>query len=490
MKKFWLAFLSLGLVMAFSTSAFAVDVQFSGSYFAAGMYLNQTSLMKGPIDNSVNPYTGSPSYLHNNDDISTAFYFQRLRVRTDFIISPGLKFITRFDAMERIWGGARSTPGTYDIQSAGTRDERQNIAFDWAYIEYTSPIGLFQVGYAEDNVWGTVFGSSGSGPPSGQILYGAQIGPVTFGASISKETDGSYSAVNSGATWTDTDYDRYNVFGMYKFKDGETGLAFAYSRFANDKQTPSSNFLTGMGAWGVPLNMGGSYIPYANMMYIYTLAPYAKVKLGPVKLEAEVLYSWGSINMEDGLKGGDFQLQDIMAYLNAVVDLGPVYFGGTAAYMSGDNGQNGSQVKGNVTGGGMDWNPCLIMFNQDLTYWVGPINGYGGSYNFSGSYPNTGYGGMTNAWFGQLKAGVRPISNLDINTAISYAKADEIPAGWAGSSYGWELDVTGTYKITNNLSYMVGVGYWWVGDYYKGLAPEQNEVRDNYMLINKLTLTF
>jgi hypothetical protein len=97
---------------------------------------------------------------------------------------------------------------------------------------------------------------------------------------------------------------------------------------------------------------------------------------------------------------------------------------------------------------------------------------------------------MTNAWFGQLKAGVHPISNLDINTAISYAKADEIPDGWAGSSYGWELDVTGTYKITNNLSYMVGVGYWWVGDYYKGLAPEQNEVRDNYMLINKLTLTF
>src|SRR5208337_2107664 len=158
MKKFWLVLLSVGLIMAFSASAFAVDVQFSGSYYAAGMYLNQTSLMKGSIDKS----TGGTG-LSNNDDVSTAFYFQRLRVRTDFIISPGLKLITRFDAMERIWGGARSTPGTYDTQSAGTRDERQNIAFDWAYIEYTSPIGLFQVGYAEDNVWGTVFGSSGSG---------------------------------------------------------------------------------------------------------------------------------------------------------------------------------------------------------------------------------------------------------------------------------------------------------------------------------------
>lgn len=35
MKRFWLVLLSLGLVMAFSASAFAVDVKFSGSYFAA-----------------------------------------------------------------------------------------------------------------------------------------------------------------------------------------------------------------------------------------------------------------------------------------------------------------------------------------------------------------------------------------------------------------------------------------------------------------------
>ena len=56
---------------------------------------------------------------------------------------------------------------------------------------------------------GLAFGSSGSGPPAGQILYGAQIGPVTFGAGIYKEADGSFSAVNSSATATDIDYDRY-----------------------------------------------------------------------------------------------------------------------------------------------------------------------------------------------------------------------------------------------------------------------------------------
>ncbi len=44
MKKFWLVLLSLGLVMAFSVSAFAVDVKVSGEYYAAGMYLNKTTV--------------------------------------------------------------------------------------------------------------------------------------------------------------------------------------------------------------------------------------------------------------------------------------------------------------------------------------------------------------------------------------------------------------------------------------------------------------
>ena len=72
MKRFWLVLLSLGLIVAFSTSAMAVDVKFSGSYYAAGMYLDKTSFTKSTTG-------GNPS---------TAFYFQRLRVKTDFVVSP------------------------------------------------------------------------------------------------------------------------------------------------------------------------------------------------------------------------------------------------------------------------------------------------------------------------------------------------------------------------------------------------------------------
>ena len=75
---------------------------------------------------------------------STAFYYQRLRIRTDFIVAPGLTLVTRFDAMERAWGAARSTVGvaTRSADSAGTDAENENIAFDWVYIDYKSPIGV------------------------------------------------------------------------------------------------------------------------------------------------------------------------------------------------------------------------------------------------------------------------------------------------------------------------------------------------------------
>ena len=145
MKRFWLVLLSLGLIVAFSTSAMAVDVKFSGEYYVAGLYQSKATLKNDSA-------TEGPS---------TAFYFQRLRVRTDFVVSPGLSLITRFDAMERAWGAARSVPSAVlDTQSQGTTAENENIAFDMAYVQYVSPIGIFTAGYQSESTWATVFGNS------------------------------------------------------------------------------------------------------------------------------------------------------------------------------------------------------------------------------------------------------------------------------------------------------------------------------------------
>ncbi len=470
MKRFWLILLSLGLVMAFSASVFAVDVQFSGSYYAAGMYLDQVSLIKGntPISKTV----------PNMDNEGTAFYFQRLRVRTDFVISPGLKLVTRFDAVERIWGGARSNPGTGGYPStswpsAETRAEDENIAFDWAYIEYATPVGLFMVGYMQDGATGTIFGDSYV--PRGRIKYYYTAGPVTIGGDITKIQDSSYSAVNTTATYTDADANKYALEGFYQWKngqagtDGKAGMKIIYYKYEQNRPDPSAT--TPPAA-----TLGG----YVNYYYLFT--PYVMANFGPAFIQAEVNYAVGMSKVYDSAVSKDIRLDNLTAFIDATVTFGPIYFGGTFAYVSGDNPGTTDRQEGGTLNGGIEWNPCLIMFNYyDRTYWVGGLPGYSGT---------TNVGPMSNAWFGQLNAGVRPIVPLDIKAAVAYAMADQVPTGYASDkSYGWELDVTGTYKITNNLSYMLGVGYWWVGDFYKATS-NSNELRDDFIVINKLTLTF
>jgi hypothetical protein len=449
MKRFWLVMLSLGLVLAFSAQAFAVDVKFSGSFYAAGMYLDKTSLQ-------------NTTAVSGSDNVSTAFYFQRLRVQTDFIVSPGLTLVTRFDAMERAWGAPRSLASTtLALDSAGTTAENENIAFDWAYINYKSPIGSFDVGIMNDGSTGTIFGNSLA--PAARIKYSLPIGAFTLNAAITKSKDYSYTA-KYATTKTDLDSDKYGIEGVYAWKDGKAGINVNYYRKADKKAESADGYL----------------VKY----FLFT--PYVIAKIGPVDIQAELNWATGTRYYEsDTSTKGDRQLSEITGWIDATATFNPVYFGATVAYVSGDDPNTTDKYEGGDIDGGRDWNPTLIMFNYyDRGYWVGALSGYNST---------TNSGAMSNAWFGQGRVGVRPIAALDIMASLSYAQADKKPGTGASAilnnSYGWEVDVTGTYKITNNLSYMMGVGYWFVGDYYKGTS-NANTLRDNYMLINKLTLTF
>ncbi len=437
MKRLWLILLSIGLLAIFSTAAFAVEVKFSGEFSAAGVYLDKTSLIKDT----------SPS---------TAFYFQRLRVRTDYLVSPGLTLVTRFDAMERVLGAARSAPVATPLaaDSAGTTAENENIAFDWAYIDYQTPIGLFDVGYMNYGSTGTIFANNSA--PQGRIKYSIPVGPLTINAAISKVKDKSYTA-NNIVGYSDADNDVYHLEGVFKWKGGLAGLNVNYYRSAENRP------------------VGGSL--YKTTYFLFT--PYTIAKIGPVALQAELNYATGNSRQYDsGL--GDIKMENWSGWIDATADLGPIYFGGTFAYVSGDD-LTTSQQEGGTISGGRDWNPCLILFNYyDRTYWIGALAGNGTS---------TNSGPMSNAFFYQGRVGIKPTAKLDIMASLSYSNADKKPAGYVSDTYGYEVDVTGTYKITNNLSYMLGAGYLVTGDYFKGTS-DTNAVQNDYMVINKLTLTF
>jgi len=332
MKKFWLVLLSLGLIMAFSVSAFAVDVKVSGEYYAAGLYLDKNNLKD------------------NNTSDSTAFFFQRLRVGTDFVVSPCLKLVTRFDAMERIWGGQRSpSTGTSDMYSAGTRDENENIAVDLVYIDYTSPIGQFKVGYQPNIAWGTVFADTANGEPAGQIQYWKSFGPATLFVGYAKEGDNSFSAVNTSANWTDRDRDSYRLGGIYKFNVGEAGALLIWNRDATNRDNFDNN---------TPPN------PEGYLQNVYVINPYVKAKIGPVALQAELQYYFGdAAKWEDNVHQSDVDIDALSVFVDAAAKFGMFYVGGSFAYLSGDDPDTDDKIEGStnwmaVNHAGLDWDPA------------------------------------------------------------------------------------------------------------------------------------
>ena len=462
MKRFWLVLLSLGLIMAFSASAFAVDVKVSGEFDVAGLYLNKIRLGDRPGLITPNP--------------STAFYYQKLRIGTDFIVSPCLKLVTQFDALDRIWGGERSDADdtswstTNNGGTAGTRAESENFVMNLVYLEYTSPIGLFKVGYQNDFVFGTVWGDRGNGPTSGQIQYFLPIGPVILFAGLAKEVDNSASAVIGPSYANDQDFDSYRIAAIYGHgKKIEAGGLLLWNRNAEAK----------------PAGFPNGFLANA-----FNLVPYFKAQVGPVFLQGELNWGFGKVKMEDEVTGHDMDISTLSVFLDATANLGMVYVGGSFAYVSGqDYGHTDKIESGLGNTGGLDWNPCLIMFNTDLNYWAGNISGWSGT---------TINNEMVNAWFGQGRIGVKPTPQLDAMLSISYATADKQLLAYpvngdlvANKNYGWEVDLIGTYKITNNLSYMLGIGYLFTGDLFKGRSAfTDTTVDDDYILINKLTLTF
>jgi hypothetical protein len=529
MKRFWLVLLSLGLIVAFSTSAMAVDVKFSGEYYAAGLYLDKTTVVKDtsatygtysvvalpapvPLGPGVTSYSiFVPKNNNYTQNQSSAFYFQRLRLKTEFIVSPGLTLTTRADIMERAWGAARSSStvtttttdtngfvktvssgsAPMDTLSAGTRAENENIAFDLAYVTYISPIGAFIAGYQIDGAWGTTFGDSSQ--PTPRLTYLLPIGNFQFSVMMGKATptiaENSRTAINSLVTTTDLDSDFYTAFVKYFWKSGEVGFLAKYFNERShrmDNTLANTGIFNGTGYFGVT-------VPSNYTQKNLVLSPYFKAKLGPVAVQGQIYYAQGKI-IADGANSAltfitgytedQVKIQSLSGWVDATADFGMFYAGGSVAYISGDDPSSKDKNEGALTGG-LDWNPCLIMFNSDISYWSGSVTGYADGAKFSAAG-----GPMTNAWFFQGRAGVRPISKLDIMASVSYANAVVKPTTtWLYNDYGYEVDLTATYKITNNLSYMLGAGYLFTGKYFRG-SYDGNSLSNDYMLINKLTLTF
>ncbi len=456
MKKLLLVLFAAGLIAAFSMPAVAADVKFFGDYYAVGYWTSNYSLADDP--------TGAINQQ------SRGTIGQRLRINTVFQVAEGLKLTTRFDAMEKAWGQDAAIGTPNPTSGTGTNGEN-NISWERAFVTFNLGPGFFDVGYQAEGYWSPI--AFGNTTGSGAVLrYTAPLGPVTIGAFWENLKEAQFDP----AVYGPADWDRYGLQATFKWKSGQAGIQGTWEHYETK-------------AAGETFNVVWTNTTFANpgKLNLYEISPFLQAKLGPVDLEGKVYYTWGTFQRTD--TGNDTDIDGFSAYANAKVNIGPAYVGGMFAWVKGDDITDSDRTISH--GGGQDWDPTLMLGNDRFSKWQGgrysSIMGFGTK---QGAVPFRGGWNEENVWIYQGYVGLNPIPKLALKAAFTYMAIDERQtAAYVDKHLGNELDVTAAYKIYPNLEYMIGFGYLWTGDYFKGTAPN-GLVDDNYLLMHQLTLTF
>jgi hypothetical protein len=443
MKKFWIMMLSLGLIAAFSMPAAATDVKLGGSYFVAGYYESNHAVREN-----------APSM---------AYYGQRIRLEPLFKVAEGLDFNLRVDAMERVWGQFGVGAEANNPSSTRNPAAEQNVQFRRGWMTFLTGIGQFRIGYLADGAWGTDFGDLPSDGP--EIIYTIKVGGFVAVAVIEKAGEGRLGNAVLPPGYVDSDVDKYCLSPLYFWDQGQAGFLWCSVRVAVTRP--------------LPLAFGGQSTFHYN-----AYEAYFKTTLGPVYLEGEyqlldgVLADWD--NHVTGIQNIDYRNQQW--YLMAKFNMGPAYIGAQYAVSLGDDPDTPQKMEACMTPGWELWKPTLVLFNDWTNRWSGAM----GTYGATGTT-------FVNADLYQVFAGYSPMPKLGIKASITMANANEKPkvAGvyFVDDEYGKEFDLTVTYRIYDNLEYMIGFGYLWAGDYYKG-TNAANKIDDDYLLLHQLTLSF
>lgn len=412
MKKLLVILFALGLVFSFSAPLMATDVSVNGSL-----------RVRGWID--------SNSALMPDENTESAYYDQRLRLGAVFQVADGLKVTVRGDVFDGTWGTT--------AMRGDNPTNASNLQMDYAYMTFTTAIGMFNAGYMADGLWGTGFGDLWAS--RGQVKFVTKLGEeVLFIAKVVKNTE-----ADRGNQFADLDSDSYVAAVVYKAGGVQTGLLGKHLRNATNA---------------------------FSLTTLNILVPYVKATFGDLYVEGEIIWIGGEV--EDAAGAHVVDLEGLAAYFKVKMNLGPGYVGGLMAYAQGNDPAD-LTTNGGVANSGGDWNPCLILFNDTCPAALGHVAGATTGTNMNNGYLYQVFGGMS-------------MDKLSVKASLSHAVADEAQ-GYVDDVYGTEFDLEAAYKIYDNLTYSVGFGYLWAGDWYKG-ANAANRIDDTYLLMNKLQVNF
>ena len=314
-----------------------------------------------------------------------------------------------------------------------------NFNVNKIYMEYMSPVGKIRIGRTPGGAHESAFLNSAGNADRIMWWPSAVSGPWSVMVMTQKtaENDG-------GADGSYSDTDLYKASLTHKSDNGKASVAYNHTAFAAAGSTQ------------------GKIELFANY----------KIAGNNLVMEAAQLTGETSANNMVDASGQALLLHIDRQFDN--LNLGAAY-----VYASGDDNTNASDDEGFMgnNGLGKDFEPLYIMTGDGM----GVLNGDGGVVA-NGSMVDDGVHAF--GLFAKYNASDR----LTLNAGIAIAQADEVAVG-QDDAYGTEYDLGGAYKLLDNLTYEVHLGYLDTGDYFQGgnSAVELNNIT---MLSNHLTMTF
>lgn len=213
---------------------------------------------------------------------------------------------------------------------------------------------------------------------------------------------------------------------------------------------------------------------------------YVRKTLGPLAIQGEAHVSSEKSGPHDAVTTRFYgQNQDGRAmalHLDARMDRGAAYVGSRVLYAIGS-----SDAAGKKEG--------LSSSEQAMAFGTENLGAFStlllnGGYNDSLKTPANIPGVKNNSdsiRLYQVYGGYSPSNKIDMMARLNYAETGKARAGY-GKSYGAELDILGSYKISDNLTYNIGAAYILSGSSFKDNTSA--ETSNAYHLLHWLNLNF
>ena len=471
MKKVLSTVAAFGLVAGMSASASALEWSISGDYLVQGVNLNHHSAANtsgfapgfaGPRAGDFMDVLDGPDKDQNSD----AYYWHQFRVDVTMKVNDNIKMVSEIYMIDAytVWE---------DTNDKDTTDGNYVNVFK-LWMQYTSPFGLFEIGRMPN---GQVLNAFTNTDLQGDGIKFSPNLPEPFVLSLTtQKVDEDDSFGNNDQT--DGDYDYYHISAGYHTEKIVIDTALRY--------------------WDDAVERDG-VVPFDREYFTWWLA--ADLNFGKFYAKGEFSYSFGDWNdWENDIGVDDIDIDAIALMLDAGVKFGDLDIGLMYFFLEGQDDDDDEMTAYMVQSGGAGGaftpyyvltGPQTAMLNQDI--------GGNGSID------------QEMAWAGAHCLGVHAdfqiTPKLSVHGALAYAWADETEflgdiidedgdTNERDDDYGWEIDVGVAYKLLDNLTYSLAIGYLDTGDFFEvaydgaGNSYETDDTNDIVLVTNTLSMQF